>query len=85
MESLSRTVGVSKATLYKASMFSYKYSLYYIDKSDFLVDEKYFFEIGGKNKGFGQIKEIENSFVLSDEIEIGFKQKIPLRTVGFLY
>jgi len=140
MESLSRTVGVSKATLYKyidylhraellrhvtyegkrfrsmqkpdklylsntnlfsclchasekgtlretfaTSMFSHEHSLYYVEKGDFLVDEKYVFEVGGKNKGFEQIKDIENSFVLCDEIETGFKQKIPLWMMGFLY
>lgn len=46
---------------------------------DFLVDEKYIFEIGGKNKGF------ENSFVAADDIEIGFRHKLPLWLFGFLY
>jgi len=32
-------------------------------KGDFLVDEKYLFEVGGKNKSFKQIKDIPNSFV----------------------
>ena len=43
-------------------------------QGDFLVDEKYTFEVGGKNKSFIQIKDIENSFVVSDDIEIGFKK-----------
>ena len=54
-------------------------------QGDFLVDEKYTFEVGGKNKSFIQIKDIENSFVVSDDIEIGFKNKIPLYLFGFLY
>ncbi len=52
---------------------------------DFLVKESYLFEIGGKNKGYKQIKDIENSFVVADDIEIGFKNKIPLWLFGFLY
>ena len=52
---------------------------------DFLVDEKYLLEIGGKNKSFKQIKDIPNSFVISDDIEIGFGNKIPLWLLGFLY
>ncbi len=52
---------------------------------DFIVDEKYTFEVGGKNKGFDQIKDIENSYVVADDIEIGFKNKIPLYLFGFLY
>jgi hypothetical protein len=54
-------------------------------KGDFSVDEKYIFEIGGKNKSFKQIKDIENSFVVADDIEIGFGAKIPLWLFGFLY
>lgn len=52
---------------------------------DFIVDEKFIFEIGGKNKSFGQIKDLENSFVAIDDIEIGSGNKIPLWLFGFLY
>jgi len=52
---------------------------------DFLVDDTYTFEIGGKNKGFEQIKNLPNSFVVADNIEIGFGNKIPLWLFGFLY
>ena len=54
-------------------------------QGDFLVDDKYTFEVGGKNKSFKQIKDIENSYLISDDIEIGFKNKIPLYLFGFLY
>jgi len=54
-------------------------------KGDFLISEKYLFEIGGKNKSFRQIKDIPNSFIVSDDIEIGFGNKIPLWLFGFLY
>jgi predicted AAA+ superfamily ATPase len=54
-------------------------------KGDFLVDDTYTFEIGGKNKSFKQIKDLDNSFVISDEIEIGSGNKIPLWLFGFLY
>lgn len=60
-------------------------SIYYVDKGDFLVNEKYTFEIGGKNKGFEQVKDIKNSFVVADGIEVGFKNKLPLWLFGFLY
>ncbi|OHD85344.1 AAA family ATPase [Sulfuricurvum sp. RIFCSPLOWO2_12_FULL_43_24] len=60
-------------------------SIYSSKKGDFLVDDKYTFEIGGKNKGFEQIKDISNSYVASDDIEIGYKNKIPLWLFGFLY
>jgi len=67
------------------NMLSQKYDVSYPKKGDFLVDEKYTFEIGGKNKSFEQIKNIENSFVVADDIEIGFGNKIPLWLFGFLY
>jgi len=49
------------------------------------IDEKYIVEIGGKNKSFKQIKDIPNSFVVADDIEVGFGNKIPLWLFGFLY
>ena len=54
-------------------------------KGDFVVNGKYLVETGGKNKRFNQIKDIENSFVVADDIEIGFGNKIPLWLFGFLY
>jgi predicted AAA+ superfamily ATPase len=68
-----------------ASQVSVNSSIYYVNKGDFLVDEKYTFEIGGKNKGFEQIKDIDYSFVVADGIEVGFKNKLPLWLFGFLY
>ncbi|NOQ29515.1 MAG: AAA family ATPase [Helicobacteraceae bacterium] len=54
-------------------------------KGDFLIDERYTFEIGSKNKSFKQIKDLDDSFVVADEIEVGYKNKIPLYLFGFLY
>jgi hypothetical protein len=68
-----------------ASQLSFNSSIYYVDQGDFLVDEKYTFEIGGKNKNFKQIKDVKESFVVADEIEIGFGNKLPLWLFGFLY
>ena len=52
---------------------------------DFLIDDRYLFEIGGRNKDFSQIKDIENSFLALDDMEKGFGRKIPLWLFGFLY
>ncbi len=68
-----------------ASMVSYNHSIYYVDKGDFLVDEKFIFEVGGKNKNFSQIKNLRNAYLAVDNIEIGFENKIPLWLFGFLY
>ncbi len=68
-----------------ASQVSTRISIYYVDKGNFLIDEKYTFEIGGKNKSFEQVKDIKNSYVVSDGIEIGFKNRLPLWLFGFIY
>ena len=60
-------------------------SVLYAKKGDFLIDEKYTVEIGGKNKSFDQIKDIPDSFVIADDIEVGFGNKIPLWLFGFMY
>ncbi|NBK99313.1 MAG: 3-dehydroquinate dehydratase [Erysipelotrichia bacterium] len=52
---------------------------------DFYCEEKYTFEVGGRKKGFEQIKDIPNSYVASDDLETGIGNKIPLWLFGFLY
>jgi len=47
------------------------------------IDNKYTLEIGGKSKTYKQIKDIPNSYIISD-IEIGNGNKIPLYLFGFL-
>jgi hypothetical protein len=54
-------------------------------KGDFLVDKKYTFEVGGKNKSTLQIKEISNAYIAADNIEIAVGNKIPLWMFGFMY
>ncbi|HTN20553.1 MAG TPA: AAA family ATPase [Pelobium sp.] len=68
-----------------ANQLSHDHQLNYTEKGDFLVDEKYVFEVGGKNKTTKQIDGLSNSFIVADEIEYGFKNKIPLWLFGFLY
>lgn len=70
---------------FAASMISARHRLHYLDKGDFLIDERYTVEIGGKTKGFEQIKDQTDSYLLCDDLEIGFGKKIPLWLVGFLY
>jgi len=53
-------------------------------QGDFMIDN-YTFEVGGKKKSFDQIKNIPNSFVVADDIEIGHKNKIPIWLFGLLY
>jgi len=68
-----------------ASSLSYGHSLNYPKSGDFIVDEKYTFEIGGRDKNFKQLKDIKDGYVVADDIEIGVDDKIPLWLFGFLY
>lgn len=69
-----------------ASVLSYTHALSYPKNGgDFMVDNTYTFEVGGRNKTKKQIKEIEKSFIVSDDMEIGTENKIPLWLFGFLY
>lgn len=52
---------------------------------DFLIDNQYTFEIGGKNKSSKQIQGINDAYVVKDDIEIGSAGVIPLWLFGFLY
>lgn len=57
----------------------------YPKQGDFIIDEKYLFEVGGKGKDYKQISGIENSYIAADDMEYGFGNKIPLWVFGFLY
>ena len=70
---------------YLASQVGVNHELYMPNKGDVVVDGKWLFEVGGKQKGFSQIKDIKDSFVVSDNMEIGHGNKIPLWLFGLLY
>lgn len=54
-------------------------------QGDFWVDRKYLFEVGGRTKTFAQIKDVPNSFLAVDGIEVGHHNRIPLWMFGLLY
>ena len=53
------------------------------EHGDFLIDEKYTFEIGEKNKTQAQIHNVKNSYLAKDNIEIN--NIIPVWLFGFMY
>jgi len=54
-------------------------------KGDFVVDNKYTFEVGGKGKSFKQIKDLSHSYIVMDVDSTENDHKIPLWLFGFLY
>lgn len=57
----------------------------YPKQGDFLIDNKFLFEVGGKNKTFEQIADVPNSYLAVDDTEVGSGCRIPLWMFGFLY
>lgn len=55
------------------------------EESDFFVDSKYTFKVGGKNKKRKQIQEIPDSYIIADDIEFGTDRRIPIWLLGFMY
>ncbi|MEA3456523.1 MAG: AAA family ATPase [Campylobacterota bacterium] len=61
------------------------HQVHYHDRGDFIVDDQIVFEIGGASKKGEQLESNPNGYIVSDDIEIGFDNKIPLWLFGFLY
>jgi hypothetical protein len=61
------------------------HEIHLAEKGDFLIDGKYTFEVGGKGKDSKQIKGVQNSFIVRDDMEVGAMNIIPLWLFGFLY
>jgi uncharacterized protein len=61
------------------------HQVHYHNEGDFIIDDKYIIEVGGKSKDKKQIKDVANSFLAIDDIESGYDNSIPLWLFGFLY
>ena len=77
--------GAMRETFFANQLLAAGHAVLAPDKGDFVVDGKWLFEIGGEGKGFRQIKDERDSFVVNDGVETGIDNKIPLWLFGFLY
>jgi uncharacterized protein len=57
----------------------------YSGKADFLVDDRFTIEVGGKKKSDDQIRNLKDAYIAADNIEYAEGNKIPLWLFGFLY
>lgn len=80
----SNDIGTVRET-FVASMLSQAHSISEPPAGDFLVDEKYVLEIGGRTKTFKQIADVTDSFAVVDDTETGIGRKLPMWVFGFLY
>ena len=77
-------IGNARETFF-ANQLKYRHQVTLSKESDFLVDGKYTFEIGGKHKGFSQIEGVPNSYVVADDLTCSIGNKLPLWMMVFLY
>lgn len=61
-----------------------RHAIHYPRHGDFLVDDQWTFEVGGKNKSTNQIKDVSHSFLVQDDVEYPVSS-LPLWLFGFLY
>lgn len=81
---LAADIGAARETFFVNQVASaHKVTLH--DRGDFLIDDKWVVEIGGKSKGPQQIKGEKEGYLVIDDTKIGFGKKIPLYLFGFLY
>ncbi|MFH1890246.1 MAG: AAA family ATPase [Candidatus Kuenenbacteria bacterium] len=77
-------IGLAREIFAYNQLTNADYKVFYTKTGDMSCN-KYFFEIGGKNKKMGQIKNIKNSYLLLDDVITGSKNTLPLYLLGFLY
>ncbi len=82
--SLHPNVGTVRETFFLSSLRPF-YTIATARNTDFLVEQKYYFEVGGKNKGPKQLRQNDNGYLALDDIEHGIDRRIPLWLFGFLY
>lgn len=76
--------GTIRETFFQ-NQLSVKHKINLPQKGDFIVDNKYVFEIGGKTKTKKQIIGVQNAYIVPDNLEYGYHNSIPLWLFGFLY
>ncbi|MCC5931171.1 MAG: ATP-binding protein [Cyclobacteriaceae bacterium] len=67
------------------SQLSTRHKVRYAEAGDFMIDDQWTFEVGGKGKTGKQIAGLENAKIAADDIDIVQGNKIPLWIFGFLY
>lgn len=81
---LNTNVGCVRETFF-LNQLMFKHNVTAAKQGDFVVNNNYIFEVGGKTKAFKQIANLPNSYVVADDILIGYGNKIPIWLFGFLY
>lgn len=80
-------IGTVRETFFCNQLASAGHTVEYggVKSGDFRIDGSLVIEVGGREKGFRQIENIDNSYIAADDIESATPRKIPLWAFGFLY
>ena len=82
--SANAEIGTVRETFFVNQLMT-DHSLAFSGTGDFHIDNVFTFEVGGKGKNFDQIKDVPDSYLAVDDIEIGHAHRIPLWMFGLLY
>ncbi|WP_196065757.1 ATP-binding protein [Bacteroides cellulosilyticus] len=78
-------IGTARET-FVVNQLGYMHEVEYGKKTgDFKVNGCYTLEVGGEGKGYNQIADLPDSYILADDIETPYRHKLPIWIVGFLY
>jgi uncharacterized protein len=77
--------GSLRETFFLNQIRNAQHEIHLASQGDFLIDGKWTIEIGGKGKNEDQLRKIKNSFLVLDDIDVAYQNRIPLWLFGFLY
>ena len=77
-------VGTIRELFFIQALSQSGHKIFNSKKGDYSVDG-YTFEVGGKNKTTQQIKDVEKSFLVKDDILASRSREMPLMLMGLLY
>ncbi len=77
-------IGMVRET-YVMNQLKESHDIHFSQQGDVLVDEKYTFEVGGKKKNNKQIYDIDDAYILADDIDYRVGNKIPMWMIGLMY
>ncbi len=78
-------IGCVRESFFLNQLRSAGYKALYPKQGDFIINDRYLFEVGGKGKSFARIKDLPDSYLAVDDVEIGSGHRIPLWMFGLLY
>ncbi len=80
-------IGTVRETFFCNQLISSGHKVEYggLKTGDFKIDGDVVIEVGGAEKGYGQIKNEKNAYIAADDIDTAVFHKIPLWAFGFLY